>query len=167
MPDITPSALSKDDALQRFAEAYEGVITAATAAERGWDAQGRAVGWGPREVVAHLAGWEVMASVRVPHVVAGMPPIELADEAQAEVMNDAINATIVAMVGDQPLATICDLLRRVYTRNVTYLRTLDNAHFQPGAYVYERTVGVIEHCAEHGALFTAGGADGPGEGGAG
>ncbi|HWZ20104.1 MAG TPA: hypothetical protein VNW73_14995 [Ktedonobacteraceae bacterium] len=29
--------------------------------------------WGPREIVAHLAGWEVMASVRIPRIVVGIP----------------------------------------------------------------------------------------------
>jgi hypothetical protein len=87
--------------------------------------------------------------VRVPHVVAGMPPAEFADETQQTVMNDAINATIVTMVGEQPLDTVCGILRQAYQRDVEMLRKLDDTFFQPGEYVYERTKDVIEHCQEH------------------
>jgi len=90
-----------------------------------------------------------MATVRVPAIVAGMPPLEFADEAQQTVMNNAINATIVTMIGDQPLAAICDILRHAYQRNLELLRRLDDRFFQPGQYVYERTKAVVWHCQEH------------------
>jgi len=140
--------MSKDQLLQEFAAAYERLIEAAVlAARRGVARQGDA--WGPREVVAHLAGWEVMATVRIPRIVAGMPPAEFTDPTQQTVMNDAINATIVTMAGDQPLETLCGMLRRAYRRTVEILGPLDERFFQPGEYVYERTRGVIEHCHEH------------------
>lgn len=140
--------LSKEQLLQEFAEAYERVIeTASQVAERG-ATRGRD-GWRPREVVAHLAGWEIMASVRIPKVVAGMRPAEFEDETQQMVMNDALNAAFVTLVGEQPLAALCDMLRQVYQKNMAMLNILDNRFFQPGDYVYERTKGVIEHCQEH------------------
>ena len=146
MPEDT---MSKDQLLQEFAAAYEQLIgTATEAAQRGVTRQGDT--WGPREIVAHLAGWEVMATVRVPAIVAGMPPLEEADKARQTVMNNAINATIVTMVGDQSLETICGILRQVYQQDIEILRKLDDTFFQPGEYVYERTQGVIEHCHEHG-----------------
>lgn len=145
---MPPEAMSKEQLLQEFAAAYERVIeTASRAAERGAPHQGKV--WGPREVVAHLAGWEVMATVRIPHVVAGMPPAEFSDETQAMVINDAINAALVTLAGDQPLHILCGMLRRAYRRTVEILRPLDETFFQPGEYVYERTKGVIEHCQEH------------------
>jgi hypothetical protein len=141
-------AMSKEQLLQELAEAFEQLIAAATsAAQRGVTRQEDT--WGPREIVAHLAGWEVMATVRVPHVVAGMPPLEFADKTQQTVMNDAINATIVTMVGEQPLDTVCGMLRQAYQRDVEMLRKLDDTFFQSGEYVYERTKDVIEHCQEH------------------
>ena len=141
--------MSKEQLLQEFAETYEKLIGAATeAAQRGMTHQGDT--WGPREIVAHLAGWEVMATVRIPKIVAGMPPLEEADETRQAVMNDAINATIVTMIGDQPLETLCGLLRQAYQRDIEMLRKLDDTFFQPGEYVYERTKDVIEHCQEHG-----------------
>jgi len=141
-------AMSKEQLLQEFAEAYEKLIgTATEAAQRGVTRQGDT--WGPREIVAHLAGWEVMATVRIPKIVAGMPPLEEADETRQAVMNDAINATIVTMIGDQPLETLCGLLRQAYQRDIEMLRKLDDTFFQPGEYVYERTKDVIEHCQEH------------------
>jgi len=140
--------MSKEQLLQELAEAFEQVIAAATeAAQHGVTPQGDR--WGPREIVAHLAGWEVMATVRIPKSVAGMPPFEDADETRQAVMDDAINATIVTMIGDQPLDTVCDILRQAYQRDIEMLRKLDETFFQPGEYVYERTKGVIEHCQEH------------------
>ena len=140
--------MSKEQLLQELADAFEQLITTATeAAQRG--VTRREDTWGPREIVAHLAGWEVMATVRIPRIVAGMPPFEEADEVRQEVMNDAINATIVTMIGDQSLDAVCEILRQAYQRDIELLETLDESFFQPGQYVYERTNGVIEHCQEH------------------
>jgi hypothetical protein len=148
--------MEKAELLRDFAAAHEAVIAAATrAAERGAPARD---GWGPREVVAHLAGWEAMASVRIPAIAAGMEPLEFADEQQATVMNDAINATIVTMAGDQPLTSLCGILRRAYQGTVAIISPLDDAHFQPGAYIHERTRSVIAHCQEHIASHLAAGA---------
>ncbi len=140
--------MSKEQLLQELAEAFEQLIAAATsAAQRGVTRKGDT--WGPREIVAHLAGWEVMATVRVPKIAAGLPPLEFANKTQQTVMNDAINATIVTMIGEQPLSTVCGLLRQAYQHDIEMLRKLDETFFQPGEYVYERTKNVIEHCQEH------------------
>jgi hypothetical protein len=140
--------MSKEQLLQELVDAYEKLIgTAIEAAQRGVTRQGDM--WGPREIVAHLAGWEVMATVRIPHIAAGMSPLEESDETRQAVMNDAINATIVTMVGDQPLETVCGMLRQAYQSDVEILRGLDETFFQPGEYVYERTKAVTEHCQEH------------------
>lgn len=87
--------------------------------------------------------------MRIPHIVAGMPPLEEADKARQAVMNDAINATIVTMTGDQSLDAICAILRQAYKHNVEVLSALDEKFFRPGEYIYERTISVIEHCQEH------------------
>src|SRR5258706_3532963 len=93
--------MSKEQLLQEFAEAYEQLIgTASLAAQRGVTSQGDT--WGPREIVAHLAGWEVMAAVRIPRIVAGMPPGEFADETQPTLMNNAMKDPMVTLIGDQP-----------------------------------------------------------------
>jgi hypothetical protein len=140
--------MSKEQLLQELADAFERSIeTAKKAAQRGVTREGDT--WGPREIVAHLAGWEVMATVRVPRIVAGMAPFDEADDARQEVMDDAINATIVTMIGDQSLDTVCDILRRAYQSDIEMLRKLDEKLFQPGEYVYERTKRAIEHCQEH------------------
>jgi hypothetical protein len=141
-------AMSREQLLQELAEAFERLIDAASAAARRGVARAGDT-WGPREIVAHLAGWEAMATVRVPKIAAGMAPLEEPDKARQAVMNDAINATIVTMVGDQPLETVCGMLRQAYQRDIAMLRTLDDRFFQPGEYVYERTQAVIEHCQEH------------------
>lgn len=138
----------KEQLIQKLAETFEQLITVATEAERR-GATCQENWWGPREIVAHMAGWEVMATVRVPKIVAGMRPLEEADEARQAVMNDAINATIVTMIGEQSLADVCGLLRQAYQRDTEMLKELDTSSFQPGEYVYERTKSVIEHCHEH------------------
>jgi len=122
--------MSKEQLLQEFANAYEKLIETATeVAQRGATPTGDM--WGPCEIVAHLAGWEVMATVRIPHIVAGMLPFEETDEARQAVMNDAINATIVAMMGNQSLATVCGILRQAYQRDIEILKQLDDSFFQP------------------------------------
>ena len=140
--------MSKEQLLLELADAFEKLIgTATEVAQRGVTRQGDE--WGPREIVAHLAGWEVMATVRIPRIAAGMQPFEEADETRQAVMDDAINATIVTMVGDQPLETVCGLLRQAYHSDVEMLSKLDDSFFHPGEYVYERTKAAIEHCQEH------------------
>jgi hypothetical protein len=141
-------AMSKEQLLRELVDAFEQLIGVATdATQRGVTRQGNT--WGPREIVAHLAGWEVMATVRIPKIAAGMPPFEEADEARQAVMDDAVNATIVTLIGEQALDTLCGILRQSYQRDIEMLRSLDDTFFQPGEYVYERTKGVIEHCQEH------------------
>jgi hypothetical protein len=121
-------SMRKEQLLHEFVAAYERLIAAAAlAAQRGETRQ--ADGWGPREVVAHLAGWEVMATIRIPHFVAGTPPMEFSDAAQARVMNDAINTAFVTLSGDQSLEALCDTLRRAYQRTVEILTPLDKSHF--------------------------------------
>jgi hypothetical protein len=144
---VPESVLSKEELLREFAAAYERVIAAARLADqRG----GRSsADWGPREVIAHLAGWEVMANVRIPHILAGMPPAEFSDPWQERVMNDAINTTFVTLAGDRSLESLSGVLRQAYRRTAELLRAVDEAEFQPGTYVYERTSGIIEHCQEH------------------
>jgi Protein of unknown function (DUF1706) len=140
--------MSKEQLLQELADAFEQLIATATSVAQ-HDVPRKGETWGPREVVAHLAGWEIMATVRVPKIAAGMPPLEFADETQQTVMNDAINATIVTMIGEQPPDIVCGLLRQAYQRDVEMLRTLEEKFFQPGEYVYERTKAAIEHSQEH------------------
>jgi hypothetical protein len=134
--------------LQELADAYERTIAAASeSSQHGPTA--KADTWGPREIIAHIAGWEVIASVRIPSIVAGLPPLEFADEEQQTVMDDAINAALVTMIGDQSLEAVCGILRRAYQSNIELLKTLDDRFFQPGEYVYERSKGAIEHCQRH------------------
>jgi hypothetical protein len=144
---MSEESLSKEQLLHEFAAAYERLIETATqAAQRGAPAIDT---WGPREVVAHLAGWEIIANVRIPPILAGMDPIEFGVPAQARVMNDAINATIVTMAGNQPLDSLCGMLRQAYQRTLEILEPVAESNFEPGTYVYERTRGVIYHCQEH------------------
>lgn len=138
----------KEHLLQEFADAYENLIRVALeAAQRGVTRNGDT--WGPRETVAHIAGWEIITTVRLPHNLAGMPPLEFTDEAMQTVMDDAINAVLVALVGDQSLDTICGMMRQAYQRKIEMLRKMDGRLFQPGEYLYKGMKGLIEHCQEN------------------
>jgi hypothetical protein len=139
---------SKDQLLRDFAAAYERLIEIAIQAAQSGTPHHDA-SWGPREVLAHLAGWELMAHVRIPQILAGMRPPEFEDPAQARVMNDAINSAFVTLTEGQSVETLSSILRRAYQRTVELLAHVDAAAFRPGEYVYERTRGVIEHCQEH------------------
>lgn len=140
--------MSKEHFLQRIAEAYEQVIAAALqAGQRGCG--GEAGMWGPREIIAHMAGWEMITAVCLPRVLRGVPPVEFAEEARQTLMDDAINAALVTMAGDQSLEALCDMLRRAYQSTLEFLRTLDEGFFRPGEYVYERSQGIVDHCLEH------------------
>jgi Protein of unknown function (DUF1706) len=145
---MSSHAMTKEQLLAEVAAAYERLIAAATEAAQHPAPTGEDA-WGPRQVVAHLAGWEVMANVRIPAIVDGMSPAEFDDPWQEQVMNDAINAAFAALAVSQPVETLCDVLRRAYQRTAEMLAPLNDRFFQPGEYVYERTQGVIEHCQEH------------------
>ncbi len=140
--------LSKEQLLQKFSEAYEETIATALDVERR-GGTGRANRWGPNEIIAHLAGWEAMANVRIPAILAGMPPAEFGDETQTLVMNNAINAAFIMLAGDRPLASLCQVLRQAYQRSAELLSGVDVSLFHPGTYVYDRTSDAIEHCHEH------------------
>ena len=51
-------------------------------------------------------------------IVAGMPPAEFTDATQPRMMNDAINAAMVTLIGEQLLKTLYGVLRQTYQRNV-------------------------------------------------
>jgi hypothetical protein len=140
--------MSKEQLVQKLADTYEQVIAVALQTwQRGPDGESR--GWGPREIIAHLAGWEIITGVRLPGIVAGMSPVACADREQQALMDDAINAALVHMVGDQSLAIICGLLRQAYQSTLALLQTLDGHHFQPGASVSAYVQESIDHCLEH------------------
>jgi hypothetical protein len=145
---MSGETLNKEQVLRDFAAAYERAIeTAEQVAQRGTP-QGYGA-WGPREVVAHLAGWELMANVRVPAILGGLRPPEFDDPAQATLMNEAINTAFVTLAAEQSVERLSGILRRAYQRTAAILTQVDPAAFRPGEYVYERTRGVIEHCQEH------------------
>ncbi len=142
------ATISKEQLIQELIDAHEKLIaTASTAHERGVRRTGDA--WGPREVLAHIAGWEALAVARLPGILAGIPPVKYATEAQHAAMDDAINATVITMIGDQSFDTICTLLRKTYQADVQLISELDERIVRPGSYIYERTKAAIDHCHEH------------------
>lgn len=135
----------QEQLLQEAIDAFERLIaTAQDTARRGLTRQADTLG--PREVVAHLAGWEVLAHARFSQIAVGKPPFEFHETPH---IADAINAMIITMIGEQSLETLCGLLHQAYRQNIEVLRTLDERFFRSGEYVYERTKSVIEHCQEH------------------
>src|SRR5438105_718674 len=91
--------------------------------------------------MAHIAGWEANATVRVPKVVAGAP--------RGEYDDDAFNEAVITTLGDQSFETVRVMLRRAYQRDVEMLETLDDALFVPGSFAYDHAKAAIDHCLKH------------------
>lgn len=142
------ATISKEQLIQELIDAHEKLITVASAAhERGAGRTGDA--WGPREILAHIAGWEAMAVARIPQIIAGIPPIKYATEAQHAAMDDAINAAVITMIGDLSFDAICTILRKTYQADAQLISELDETTVRPGSYIYERTKAAIDHCHAH------------------
>ncbi len=132
--------MTKEQLLQELVNSHERLIASATAAhERGVTRNGEK--WGPREVVAHIAGWEANAIIRVPNTPAGAPFSKYDQE--------AFNNVVITLVGDQSFEKVCDILRQTYQRDVEMLQKLDESIFVPGNYAYDRTEAAINHNDEH------------------
>jgi hypothetical protein len=141
-------ASSKEQLIRTFDAAHERLLVAATAAfERGVDIQeGK---WGPREVLAHIAGWAVEATVSISQVIEGLPPVVYVNEAQHSARDDAFNAAIITMIGSQSFNQVSVILQQTHQRFVHMLQAQDECIFVPGNYVYERIQAVIRHHLQH------------------
>lgn len=137
--------LSKGQLIHAFDQAHESLLLAAKGAvQRGENIPEG--GWGPREVLAHIAGWGEEAIYRLPTVAQGTPPLKYDDE--------AFNFAIITMIGDQSFEQIYAILQRTHERFVQMLQALDEGIFIPGNPVYERVKAVIEHHVEHTRYLT-------------
>jgi hypothetical protein len=131
---------TKEQLLGAFDEAHEKLIEAANAAvERGVVAQGGS--WGPREILAHIAGWAVEATERLPKIIAGAPALVYDD--------DAFNAAIITILGDQSYTQVQNIGEWTHQHFVQMLRVQDDSVFVPGNPVYERVKAVIQHHLQH------------------
>ncbi len=132
--------MTKEQLLQELINSHERLIASATTAhERGVTRDGEK--WGPREIVAHIAGWEANAIIRVPNTLAGSPFSKYDQE--------AFNNVVITLVGDQTFEKVCDILRLTYRLDVEMLRKFDDSVFVPGNYAYDRTEAAIQHNYEH------------------
>jgi hypothetical protein len=130
----------KEELLQQFGAAHEQLVLAATAAyARGITRQGDR--WGPREVLAHIAGWSTEGTERIPRIIAGEPPLKYDDE--------AFNVAIITILGDQPFDVVLDMFQRTHRRYIQMLSEQDEAIFVPEHPVYRRIQAVIQHHNEH------------------
>ena len=92
-------------------------------------------------MLAHSVGWEAEAIERIPLLVGGAPALTYDD--------DAFNAAVVTVLGDQPFEVVRDMLRRTHQRFAQMLSTLEDTAFVPGSNVYERVKAQIRHSDEH------------------
>jgi len=140
--------MSKEQLIQELTDTYEQAIALALQA-REVHPDAEAGVWGAREIIAHLAGWETITGVRLPAIANGMSSVACPDRTQQTLMDDAINAAFVGMIGEQSLAVLCELLRRAYRNTLSVLQTLDERFFQPDTPVYAYVRESIDHCMEH------------------
>ncbi len=129
----------KEQLLQTLNEAHKQLIAAAVDAHKRVNV--REGEWGPREVLAHIMGWEAEAAARIPLLVAGHLPVKYSDE--------TFNAAIITAIGNQPFDEICNLLRQAHQRLIGVLTTLDDDIFVPGNPVHTRVEAIIHHNLEH------------------
>ncbi len=141
--------MSKDEMLGAFAEAHDDLMIAADAAvTRGDPHSDDGYGWGVREVLAHVAGWEVEAARRIPQLLAGAP----ARDYDA----DTFNIDAMAVHEGQSLHGVRDSLERAYARLVNLLDGLDEAAFAPGGGAQEWVSALTRHDHEHARALMGG-----------
>lgn len=141
--------MSKDEMLGAFAETHDSLLIAADAAvTRGNPHGADGLGWGVREVLAHIAGWEVEATQRLPQLMAGAP----ARDYDA----DTFNAAAVAAYEGQSLHEVRDSLERVHARLLNLLAGLDEAAFAPGGVAEEWVSALTRHSRAHARALMGG-----------
>ncbi|HZU03969.1 MAG TPA: hypothetical protein VFA10_30180 [Ktedonobacteraceae bacterium] len=123
--------------LQTLEDAHERVIIAAMDA----DARGVTGSWGPRQILAHIVGWEVIAIECLPELLPG--------EAPAPLTYDAINLAMATLAGDHPIEALRDKLYQAHQRFLHMPEVQDDTSFVPGNPLYERTKAAIRHSLEH------------------
>ena len=129
----------KEQMLRLFNSAHERLILAATSAEmRGIVRKGE---WGPREVLAHIIGWESEATARIPRLAAGEPPVTYDD--------DAINFAVITALGNQSFEDVRATLRSAHQRLIDLLKEQEDAVFTAGHSVYQRVAAMTQHSNEH------------------
>jgi hypothetical protein len=148
MADKMLQPLSKDQLIRAFDAAHDQLLVAATAV-MGWECVGREGGWGPREVLAHIAGWAAEATTRIPQVIAGSPPLTYTDADQHAAVDDAFNAAVIMILGDQSFEQVCRISQEAHQRFKQMLQAQNEDIFVPGSYVYERLKLVIDHHLQH------------------
>ena len=140
--------LLKEHLIRAFDAAYDELLAAAVAAvER--ESVLQEGEWGPREVLIHSAGWAAEATVRIPQVIAGSPPVVYADDAQHDAIDDAFNAAVIVIAGNQSFDQVFAIMQQTHQRFVHMLQAQDESIFVPGNYVYERVLAVILHHLQH------------------
>ncbi|HVB26049.1 MAG TPA: divalent cation tolerance protein CutA [Ktedonobacteraceae bacterium] len=144
---------TKEQIIQAFDEAYERLIAAATrAAEQGSATQNSE--WGPREILAHIAGWAAQATAILPQIIAGLPPQTYVSDHQHNAIDEAFNVAYITLIGDQSFEQVLAITHQSHQRFVQILKAQDESIFVPGNYVYERMKRVIDHHLEHVRLLT-------------
>jgi periplasmic divalent cation tolerance protein len=139
---------SKEQLLCAFDEAHEKLVNAASHAAK-WGVQFQNGVWGPREVLAHIAGWAAQATTQLLQVITGVPPITYASEVQHAGLDEAANTAFIALIGNQTFEEVLTITHQAHRRFVDMLRAQDDTIFVPGNYVYERMKRVIAHHLEH------------------
>ncbi len=130
----------KEELHHQFKQAYKRLASSASAAAaRGITQRGEQ--WGPREVLAHIVGWNAEATERIPRILAGELPLKYDDE--------AFNTAIITVLGDQPFDVFLDMFRQSHQHYIQMLSAQDEAVFVPGHPVYRRIQAVVEHHYEH------------------
>ena len=77
--------------------------------------------WGPREVLSHMIIWHQSAVEGMESVLAGGPPVRVADE------TDELNARAVEATAAQSMAQVIEQFRALHARSLTAVRALPDS----------------------------------------
>ena len=139
---------AKEQIIQAFDEAYEKLIAAATRATEQSSATQNSE-WGPREILAHIAGWAAQATAILPQIIAGLPTPTYGSNQQHNAIDEAFNEAFIALIGKQSFEQVLTITHQTHQRFVQMLKAQDESIFVSGNYVYERMKRVIDHHLEH------------------
>jgi hypothetical protein len=141
--------LTKEQIIEAFDNAYNRLINLTITTQKTNSSTNSTNGWGPREILAHIAGWASQATTFMPQVIAGIPPQTFYNENQHTAIDDTFNVSFITLIGNQSFEQILNIANQTHQDFKDMLLAQHENIFVPGNYLYERLKRVILHYLDH------------------
>ena len=141
--------LTKEQIIEAFDNAYNRLINHTITTQKTNSSTNSTNGWGPREILAHIAGWASQATTFMPQVIAGIPPQTFYNENQHTAIDDTFNVSFITLIGNQSFEQILNIANQTHQDFKDMLLAQHENIFVPGNYLYERLKRVILHYLDH------------------